>query len=293
MLLGRHDATGLRHRFEDGRPIERLHRERVDDLGGDARIGQRVGGGERLADLHAVGHDGDIAPLAQHVGATEFQLHLVVVDAGHGGAAHAHVDGARRGGGEAQGGAGGGVVGGHEHAHAGKTAHEGDVLEHLVRAAVGAHGDARMGGGDLHVQVRVAHGVADLVVGAPGAEHGKRARERDVAGQREARGHVDHVLLGDAAVEQAPGVSRVGELLGGGRAGQVGIYRHDEHALGGELRQRGAVRGARGLLLGSGLGVCEFHHGGPPIPRRRTAPPEPSQVPRASAPCRASRPDFP
>ena len=145
-----------------------------------------------------------------------------------------------------------------------------------------------MGGGDLHVQVRVAHGVADLVVGAPGAEHGERARERDVAGQRETRGHVDHVLLGDAAVEQAPGVSRVGELLGGGRAGQVGVHGHDGHAL--SRRARRASRRTRRAWPSSGQRVsvfAQFHHDGPPIPRRRTAPPEPSQVPRrfGALPC--------
>ena len=120
-----------------------------------------------------------------------------------------------------------------------------------------------MGGGDLHVQVGVAHGVANLVVGAARAEHGEGAGEGHVAGQGQARGHVHHVLLGDAAVEQAVAVARVGQLLSGRGAGQVGIHRHDGHAGIGQLRQGGAEGGAGGLLLSRGLSACEFHHGYP------------------------------
>ena len=136
--------------------------------------------------------------------------HLPVgIDGRHRCAAHAHVHRAWRFSSQSDGRASRGVVRRHEHAHVRKPAHERNVLEHLMAAAVGADGDAGVRGGDLHVEVAVAHGVADLVVGATRSEHGERAGVGDMAGGREAGGHIHHVLLGDAAVEQTVGEAQM------------------------------------------------------------------------------------
>ena len=58
---------GLRHRFEDRIRIHRLQGAQVDDLGLDAILRQRIGGGERLANHPAVGDDGEILALAHDV----------------------------------------------------------------------------------------------------------------------------------------------------------------------------------------------------------------------------------
>lgn len=131
-----------------------------------------------------------------------------------------------------------------------------------MAAAVGTHGNARMRGADLHVQASIGHGIANLIVHTAGAEDGKRPGERDVAGQREARRHIDHVLFGDAAVEEALRIfrRRFGELLGGGGTAQIGIDGYNGHAVGGQLGQGYAVSCTRGLLLRRFFGACELNH---------------------------------
>ena len=69
-----------------------------------------------------------------------------------------------------------------------------------------------------------------------------------MAGGREAGGHIHHVLLGDAAVEQTVGEARVGQLLRGGGARQIGVHGHHRQTLVRQLGQRGAVCGARGTF---------------------------------------------
>lgn len=71
-----------------------------------------------------------------------------------------------------------------------------------MRAAVGADRDARVRRADLHIEVAIAHGVADLVVSTAGAEHGERPRVGDMPRKGKARRDVNHVLLGDTAVEK-------------------------------------------------------------------------------------------
>ena len=54
------------------------------------------------------------------------------------------------------------VVGRDNHRHAGDGAHEGDVLVALVRGAVLAHGNSGMSRADLHIEMRIADGIAHL-----------------------------------------------------------------------------------------------------------------------------------
>ena len=86
-----------------------------------------------------------------------------------------------------------------------------------MRGAVLAHGDARVRGADLDVEVRVADGVADLLERTAGGEHGKGACERDATGGGNARRETHHVALSNAGVKEAVGVGGL-ELarLGGG-----------------------------------------------------------------------------
>ena len=62
-----------------------------------------------------------------------------------------------------------------------------------------------------------------------------------MAGGREAGGHIHHVLLGDAAVEQTVGEARVGQLLRGGGARQIGVHGHHRQTLVRQLGQRGCL----------------------------------------------------
>ena len=94
---------------------------------------------------------------------------------------------------------------------------------------------------DLHVEVAVAHGVADLVVSTAGAEHGEGPRVGDMPRKGQAGCHINHILLGDTAVEKLIRVfgRGSGELLGSGGTGEVGVDRDDGHTL---LREFGERR---------------------------------------------------
>ena len=253
MLLAGHDAARLGGACQNGLLVEGLDAVGVDDLGGHALLGQLLGSLERLVDLDAARDDRDVGALAKHAGAAQDHLKAGLVDLRDLGAAHAHVHRALDCCRQTDGGAGALIVGGHQDAHVGQCVHERDVLEHLVAAAVGAHGKAGVGGAHLDVELAVAHGVANLVVAAAGAEDGEGAREGDAAGERKARGDADHVGLGDTDIDQA---SRVvgAKLLGGGGTGEVGVNGDHVKAGLGELDE-----GLAKSLARSAGGKCVRH----------------------------------
>ena len=139
MLFSGHDAARLLDRRQNGVFVERLHAECVDNLCGNAFSGQQASGLQGLIDFDAAGDDGNIAALAKHVCATHLELFARLIDARHRCAAHAHIHGARRFGGQLNGGLRSVVVGWNENAHVRQHAHKGDIFDHLMAAAVGAY----------------------------------------------------------------------------------------------------------------------------------------------------------
>ena len=89
--------------------------------------------------------------------------------------------------------------------HAGDGAHESEILAALMRRAVLADRDTAVRGANFYVQMRIADRIAYLLVGAPRREHRERRDKGDESHRREPRAHVDHVALGDAAVEMPLG----------------------------------------------------------------------------------------
>ena len=99
----------------------------------------------------------------------------------------------------------------------------------VVEAGADAH--------DAHREIVEHRAVADELVRAQGRECGDRVDERHVARLGEARGHADHVLLGDADVDEAVGMAL-----------RERLDRHEPEIPGQEQHTRIAVRelGERG-----------------------------------------------
>ena len=95
----------------------------------------------------------------------------------------------------------------------------------------------------------VADGVADLLKGAAGGEHGEGGGEGNQAHGGHTGGHADHVGLGDAAVEVAVREGLL-EGLGLGGVGQVGVQNH----------QILMLRTQRGQSLAVGITGSNFFH---------------------------------
>ena len=72
-------------------------------------------------------------------------------------------------------------------------------------SAVLAHGNARMGGADLHIQMGIADGIAHLLIGTSGREHGKGAGEGNLSHSSETRRNSHHVAFRNTAVDVAVG----------------------------------------------------------------------------------------
>ena len=105
-----------------------------------------------------------------------------------------------------------------------------------------------MGCADLHVQMGIADGIADLLVSPSGGEHGEGGREGDQAHGGQARSHVNHIGLGNAAVKVAVGVSFL-ENTGLGCARQVRVQNHQVGGGRAQLLQGVAVAVAGGDVL--------------------------------------------
>ncbi len=154
-------------------------------------------------------------------------------------------------------------------------------------SAVLAHRDTAVGSADLHIQVGVAHGVADLLKSATCSKHGKAGCKGHQASGGHTGSHTDHIGLSDTAVEVAVGESLL-EGAGLGSACQVSIQNYQVIMLCAQLSQSCAI-----AIAGSDF-LHISHITLPPV--LRTVPSAqslPARTQQHWEPCRASRHRFP
>ena len=285
MLLGSDDLAALLSSLEDDLLVQGLDGVDVDDPGVDTLGSQLLGGHACLVDHQAGGDDGNIVALGQLLALAQLKVVVgLIVEHRHSQTAEAQIDGAFHGVGGAHSGACLDIVGGADDGHAGDAAHQGKVLAALVGSAVLTHGDAAVGGADLHVQVGVAHRVAHLLEGAAGCKHGKAGNKGHIAHSGQTCGHAYHVALGDAAVKVTVRVCLL-EHTGLGSGGQIGVQHHQIIVAFRSQFLQGVAVAVAGRDL---FHVC--HLSSPPVParhRRRSARSWPPDTLHRWGPCRA------
>ena len=250
VLLDGDDAAAFAGGGQDDLLIDGLDGGHIDDADIHALALGQHGGAQCLVGHQAGGDDGDVVTVGQLLALADLELvGLRVMENRRGQAGKAQVDRALVVVGGDDGGAGLDIVGRAEDDHSGDGAHQGDILAALVGGAVLTDRQAGVGGGNLHVQVRVADGVANLLKAAARHEHGEAGNKGHIAHRGHTGGDAHHVLLGNAAVKVALGVS-LAENLGLGGGGQVGVKNHQiVSALLGQFYQRIAVADAGSNFL--------------------------------------------
>ena len=73
-------------------------------------------------------------------------------------------------------------------------------------SAVLTYGNSRMGGTDFYIQVGIANGIAHLLIGTSGREHGKGAGKGNLSHGGKPRRDSHHVTFRDTAVDVAVGI---------------------------------------------------------------------------------------
>ena len=241
MLLTGNDGTGLLCFRNDEILIQRLDGVDVDNGCGDALSCQQLACCQSLLYLDTRCDQGYVRAIRQLHAAADLEFVVLIEDYRNSHTAETEIAGTLH--------LDSGLhsqtcfhsVGGIQNGHTGDGAHEGQILVALMGSAVLTDGDARVGSTDLHVGVRIADGVADLLIGAASRKHSEGGCKRDLAGQRKADSHVDHVVLSDTAIEETIGECLLeGAGLGSGR--QIGVQNHQILILGTKFSQRVTVR---------------------------------------------------
>ena len=206
VLLAGHHQAGLLRCGDDGLDIERLDRRHVHQVHVDALEGQRLGSLEGTSRLRAGREHRDVGAFANDDGLAEYELVVVVEDDGRVGPIEPEVDRAVVLDDRLEGAAGLDLVDGGDHGHVGHGPHDRDVVEHQVGLAGHPGKQTGVATHHLHVRLRLGDENPDRVMGARYDEARERADDRDEAERRHAGGHAEHVLLGDAHLEEAVGV---------------------------------------------------------------------------------------
>ena len=240
MLFAGDDLAALLCSGQDQLFIQGLDGGHVDDHGIHTLGSQSISSLHGLVNHQTIGNDGDVLAVPENVALADDKGSTFFVEDGHSRAAHTHINRTVMLIGGLGHGLGLHVIGGGHDDHAGDGAHQGEVLAALMAGTVLAHGDTAVGGADLHIQVGVANGVADLLVGTGRGEHGEGRSKGNQAGGAQACGHTHHVGLGNAAVKEPVGEC-LAEDTGLGGTGQVSIQDNDIVVLSAQLSQSCAV----------------------------------------------------
>ena len=95
-----------------------------------------------------------------------------------------------------------------------------------MATAILTHGNTGVGTADLHIELGIRNGVADLLVGSAGSEHGKRGAVGDQSHGGQSSRNIHHIGLSNAAVIKAIRMGGL-EILGHRSASQIGIQHND------------------------------------------------------------------
>ena len=236
-------------------------------------------GGQSRGDRHAVGHDREVSTVAQLNEASQLELGggRLVVDVRLAPPAQAEVHGPVQVDRRAQRPRCRGGVAGTNDGHVDHRAQQPEVLGRMMRRSIEAERDPRVVRQQAHRKARIGQVGSELL----GGEQAQEAREGrgvgDEAERREAGGHADHVLLGDAHVEEAPGMAAL-EVRGPVRVHEIGRQDDDAVVLVGHVGQHFAgnrracqLRGGGEIPAGRGgqwRVVAVTHAERPPASRR-------------------------
>ena len=160
-----------------------------------------IGGNQRIVDENAARDDRYVVTFPEHLRLADFERRFVGRDHGRFLAAEPQIDrpphlGERdrrffRLHGIAR----------NDDRHVRNDAHDGDVFDRLMRRAVGTDRDAGVRARDLDVGFVERHDRAHLLPRTPGIEHRVARDPRNLSHRREAAGHRDEHLLGDADLD--------------------------------------------------------------------------------------------
>ena len=117
-----------------------------------------------------------------------------------------------------------------QHHHTREHPHQPDIFQTLVAAAVFAHGDPRMGGAQLYIEMRIGDGVPDLFIGPAGQKHGKAGGKGFQSGYSHPRCDPCHIAFGDPHLYKLSG-GRFLCFAGFGGRGQIRIQHDDVRIL--------------------------------------------------------------
>ena len=284
MLLAGNDLAAFLSCLDHQLLVQGLDGADIDNAGIDTLLLQSLAGLQSLIGHQTGSDDGHIVAIHQHLALADLELVvLFIMEHRHSQTTKAQVNGTVMVISSLDSGTGLHVVGGAHNHHAGDITHQGKVLTALVRSAVLAYGDTAVRSTDLHVQLGIADGVANLLISAAGSKHSKAGGKGHHAHGSGTSGHCHHVALSDTTVDVALG-ERLAEGTGLGGAGQVGVKHHQIVILLTQLNQGLAIAVAGCDLLH----VC--HLTSPPLlPAERSAQTGPAQSLRRWWPCRASR----
>ena len=240
MLLHGDKLSALPRGLQNQFLVQRLDGRHVDDPDGDTLGGKGPPSLDGLWDHDARGDDGGVRTVLEDLAPADLKMVVLAVEHRSSSPAEAHIDGALHLIGGLHHLPGLHVVGGAHDGHAGNGAHEGEVLTALVGRAVLAHRDPAVGGPDFHIQVGISDGIADLLIGPPGGKHGEGGGEGHQPHGGKAGGHIDHIGLGDAAVEVTLGECLLKDIRLG-CPGQVRVRDHQVLRYGPQLLEGAAV----------------------------------------------------
>ena len=160
----------------------------------------------------------------------------------------------------------------------GQNAHQGNVLNALMAAAVFPHGQAGMRQAELHIGIDICHTVANLFIGTPRPEQRKGGNKGHQPFMGHAGCRANHVRLGNSEIEETLWILRFEQLCHCG-ARKVCVQHDNLAVFFAQLTQLFAVGNSQRLSLS--------HYPAPPILQALF------HILPGWAPCRASPPDLP
>jgi hypothetical protein len=125
-------------------------------------------------------------------------------------------------------------VGRADHGKVGDGARHGEVFQRVVAGAVEAHRHAGVMADEADWHGRIGAIGLELLGTENGAEGGEGRGKGNVAARRHAGGDRDHVLLGDAEIEEPVGMALF-EVVGAVGIGEIGGQHHDARVAVGDI----------------------------------------------------------